>query len=193
MGSQSVPPIKQAKPDNERQYLTLDEMERLIAAAKKLGRYPHRDSTLLLLMYRHGLRVGEAVNLQWRDVNFITKHLYVRRLKKGSPSNQPLYGDEVRSLRQLQREYPDSPWLFTSERQAPLTTRTVRDIVNRAADEAGLGYSVHPHMIRHSTGFYLAAKGYDTRKIQDYLGHRQIQHTVRYTKLAPGQFEGMWE
>ncbi|MEP0755735.1 tyrosine-type recombinase/integrase [Trichocoleus sp. Lan] len=193
MGSQSVPPIKQARPDKERQYLTLDEMERLIAAAKKIGRYPHRDSTLLLLMYRHGLRVGEAVNLQWKDVNFTTKHLYVRRLKKGSPSNQPLYGDEVRSLRQLQREYPSSPWLFTSERKAPLTTRTVRDILNRAAREAGLGYSIHPHMIRHSTGFYLASKGYDTRKIQDYLGHRQIQHTVRYTKLAPGQFEGLWD
>ncbi|MBD1903712.1 tyrosine-type recombinase/integrase [Trichocoleus sp. DQ-A3] len=193
MGSQSVPPIKQARPDNERQYLTLDEMERLIAVAKKIGRYPHRDSTLLLIMYRHGLRVGEAVNLQWSHVNFSSKHLYVQRLKKGSPSNQPLYGDEVRLLRQLQREYPDSPWLFISERKAPLTTRTVRDIVSRAAEEAGLGYSVHPHMIRHSTGFYLASRGYDTRKIQDYLGHRQIQHTVRYTKLAPGQFEGLWE
>lgn len=193
MRTQPKPPIKEAKPDNERDYLTPDEMERLITAAKKIGRYPHRDFTLLLLMYRHGLRVGEAVNLQWKDVNFTTKHLYVRRLKKGAPSNQPLYGDEVRSLRQLQREYSDSPWLFNSERKAPLTTRTVRDILNRAADEAGLGYSIHPHMIRHSTGFYLAAKGYDTRKIQDYLGHRQIQHTVRYTKLAPGQFEGMWE
>ncbi len=143
-------------------------------------------------MYRHGLRVEEAVDLQWKDVNFTIKHLYVKRLKRGAPSNQPLYGDEVRSLRQLQREYPNTDWLFNSERQAPLTTRTVRDIVNRAADEAGLG-SVHLHMIRHSTGFYLVSKWYDTRKIQDYLGHRQIQHTVRYTQLAPGQFEGLWE
>ncbi|MBD1903769.1 tyrosine-type recombinase/integrase [Trichocoleus sp. DQ-A3] len=193
MRTQPKPPIKEAKPDNERDYLTPDEMGRLIEGARKSGRYPHRDFTLLLLMYRHGLRVGEAVNLQWKDVNFTTKHLYGRRLKKGAPSNQPLYGDEVRSLRQLQREYPDTAWLFNSERQAPLTTRTVRDIVSRAAEEAGLVYSVHPHMIRHSTGFYLAARGYDTRKIQDYWGHRQIQHTVRYTQLAPGQFEGMWE
>ncbi|MBD1893101.1 tyrosine-type recombinase/integrase [Coleofasciculus sp. FACHB-129] len=86
-------------------------MERLIAAAKKIGRYPHRDSMLLLLMYRHGLRVGEAVDLQWKDVNFTTKHLYVKRLKRGAPSNQPLYGDEVRSLRQLQREYPNTACL----------------------------------------------------------------------------------
>ncbi|MEP0859298.1 tyrosine-type recombinase/integrase [Trichocoleus sp. DQ-U1] len=173
--------------------MTPDEMGRLIEGARKSGRYPRRDFTLLLLMYRHGLRVREAVNLQWKDVNFTTKHLYVRRLKKGALSNQPLYGDEVRSLRQLQREYPDTAWLFNSERQAPLTTRTVKDIVSRAAEEARLVYSVHPHMIRHSTGFYLAARGYDTRKIQDYLGPRQIQHTVRYTQLAPGQFEGMWE
>ena len=193
MRTQPKPPIKEAKPDNERDYLTPDEMGRLLDGARKSGRYPHRDYTLLLLMYRHGLRVAEAVNLQWNNVNFPTKHLYVKRLKRGAPSNQPLYGDEVRALRQLLREYPDSPWLFNSERKAPLTTRTVRDILNRAAGEAGLGYSIHPHMIRHSTGFYLASKGFDTRKIQDYLGHRQIQNSVRYTRLAPGQFEGMWD
>ena len=101
MRTQPKPPIKEAKPDNERDYLTPDEMERLIAGAKKIGRYPHRDSTLLLLMYRHGLRVGEAVNLQWKDVNFTTKHLYVKRLKRGAPSNQPLYGDEVSNNRLL--------------------------------------------------------------------------------------------
>ncbi len=191
--TQPKPPIKLAKLDNERDYLTPDEMEKLINGAKKGGRYPHRDYTLLLVMYRHGLRVGEAVGLTWKDVNFTTKHLYVRRLKKGAPSNQPIYGDEVRALRQLQRDWSDSPWVFPSERKAPLTTRTVRDIVTRAASLSGLGFSVHPHMIRHSTGFYLASKGYDTRKIQDYLGHRQIQHTVRYTQLAPGQFEGFWD
>ncbi|WP_347276937.1 tyrosine-type recombinase/integrase [Coleofasciculus sp. FACHB-64] len=99
--------MKQARPDSERDYLTPDEMERLRATAKKTGRYTHRDSTLLLLMYRHGLRVGEAVDLQWRNVNFTTKHLYVKRLKRGVPSNQPFYGDEVRVLRQLQRKYCD--------------------------------------------------------------------------------------
>ncbi|MBD1893100.1 tyrosine-type recombinase/integrase [Coleofasciculus sp. FACHB-129] len=83
--------------------------------------------------------------------------------------------------------------MFNSERQAPLTTQTVQDIVSKAAEEAGLGYSVHLHVIHHSTGFYLAAKGYDTRKIQDYLGHRQIRHTVRYTQLAPGQFKDLWD
>ena len=88
--TQPKPPIKEAKPDNERDYLTPDEMGRLIEGVRKSGRYPHRDSTLLLLMYRHGLRVGETVDLQWKDVNFTTKHLYVKRLKRGSPSNQPL-------------------------------------------------------------------------------------------------------
>lgn len=187
-----VPPIKKKQEPGTRNYLTPDEMDKLIRGARKSDRNGQRNATLCLVMYRHGLRVSEAVNLTWKDVNFASKHLYVKRLKKGNPSNQPLYGDEVRALRQLQRENPDSPWIFTSERRSPLTPRAVRDILTRAAGEAGLGH-VHPHMIRHSCGFYLASKGYDTRKIQDYLGHRQIQHTVRYTQLAPGQFEGMWD
>jgi len=117
----------------------------------------------------------------------------VREIRYYLELTQLQFAQKVRALRQLQREYLDTPWLFNSERKAPLTTRTVRDILNRAAGEAGLGYSIHPHMIRHSTGFYLASKGFDTRKIQDYLGHRQIQNSVRYTRLAPGQFEGMWD
>ena len=141
------------------------------------------------MMYRHGLRVGEVVDLKWTDIDWKTGHLYVRRLKQGNPANHPIDKDEARVLKQLQKEVV-TPWLFNSERGAPLSERTVRDIVARASLKAELGH-VHPHQLRHACGFKLASIGWDTRRIQDYLGHRNILHTVRYTELAPGRFDGI--
>jgi integrase len=160
----------------------------LLKAAKS-GRYPHRDYCILLMMYRHGLRVGEVVDVKWADIDWKTAHLYVRRLKQGKPANHPIDRDEVRALRQLQKE-ASSPWCFISERKTPLSERTVRDIVARAGELAGLDHT-HPHQLRHACGFKLASVGWDTRRIQDYLGHRSILHTVRYTELAPGRFDGI--
>jgi len=116
----------------------------------------------------------------------------VRRLKNGLPSTHPLRGLELRALRQLQRDYPVTIYVFVSERQAPLTARTVHHVVKRAGQTAKLPLTTHPHMLRHSTGFYLANHGHDTRAIQSYLGHSNIKNTVIYTELAPNRFKDFW-
>lgn len=192
----SVPTIVKRKvpsrlPNKEyrtREYLSPSEADKLIKAAGRLGRHGHRDSTLLLLMYRHGLRVSELVALRWESIDLTQGLLHVSRLKQGIDSSHPLRGPELRALRKLRRDAPDSPYLFMSERQAPLKADAVRKIVTRAGQEAGLELSVHPHMLRHACGFKLANDGHDTRAIQHYLGHKNIQHTVRYTEMAPNRF-----
>ena len=175
-----------------REYLTPAEAEQLIAAAAAAGRHGRRDQTLLLLMYRHGLRVSEAVSLRWEQVDLKTGLLHVSRLKNGVPSTHPLRGPELRLLRQLRRDWPDSPYLFASERGGPMTSSNVRKLVTRAALAAKLPFPAHPHMLRHACGFKLANDGHDTRSLQHYLGHRNIQHTVRYTEMAPDRFRAFW-
>lgn len=177
-----------------REHLFPDEVEALMKAARKVGRHPHRDATIILLMFRHGLRVGELVGLRWEQVNLKQGTIHINRLKHGLPSTQPLRGPELRALRQLQREYSDSPYLFVSERQGPMTVDAVRKLIRRAGQLAGLRFPVHPHMLRHSTGFYLAnERREDTRAIQAYLGHKSINHTVRYTQLASDRFNNFWD
>ena len=177
-----------------REHLLSEEVEAMREAIRKRGgRYAHRDATLLLVIYRHGLRVEEAANLRWEQVDFATGTMHVRRVKRGTPSTQPIGGEELRSLRRLQREYPVSPFVFQSSRKGPLANDLIAGIVEQAGELANLPFPTHPHMLRHGTGYYLANKGVDTRTIQAYLGHRNIQHTVRYTELAPGRFKGLWE
>lgn len=175
-----------------REHLLPDEVEAMIKAARTVGRHPHRDATLILLAYRHGLRVSELVALRWEQVDFAGATIHINRLKQGVSSTHPLRGPELRALRQLQREYSDSAYLFVSERKAALAAATARGIIERAGRVAGLPLSVHPHMLRHSCGFYLASRGHDTRAIQAYLGHKNIQHTVRYTELSPDRFKSFW-
>jgi integrase len=175
-----------------REYLTDAEVEKLIAAAKN-NRWGNRNATMVLLAYRHGLRAVELVDLRWDQVDFKTATLHVRRVKKGTPSTHPILGDEMRALRRLQREQePRSPFLFISERGAPFTTAGFARMIERAAIEAKLGFKAHPHMLRHACGYALANKGHDTRALQSYLGHRNIQHTVRYTELSPTRFKDFW-
>jgi type 1 fimbriae regulatory protein FimB/type 1 fimbriae regulatory protein FimE len=173
--------------------VTPDEVERLLAAAGQRGRYGARDRTLLLLTYRHGLRVTEAVNLRWEQVDLKAGLLHVQRLKHGVPSTHPLRGPELRALRQLRRDWPDGTYLFVSERGGPITASNVRKLMASAALIARLPFPVHPHMLRHSTGYKLANDGHDTRSLQHYLGHKNIAHTVRYTELAPDRFQGFWK
>lgn len=175
-----------------REHLLPFEVEAMIKAASSVGRHGHRDATLILLAYRHGLRVSELVALRWEQVDFSSGTIYINRLKQGVSSTHPLRGRELRALRQLQREYSGSSYLFVSERGTPMTAATARGIIERSGIKAGLPLSVHPHMLRHACGFYLAAKGHDTRAIQAYLGHKNIQHTVRYTELSPGRFRDFW-
>jgi integrase len=175
-----------------REYLALDEVEALMKAAGNTGRHPHRDRTLILTMFRHGLRVSEAVDLRWDQVDFKAGSIHINRLKNGKPATHYLEGDELRALRRLRREYAKSPFIFVTERSGPLTRSTVNKLVARAGREAKMEFPVHPHMLRHACGYYLANKGIDTRTIQDYLGHVSIIHTVRYTELSPQKFKGLW-
>ena len=188
------PPIKQ-KYSQPRNYLFPQEVDRLIAAAKLKtvgSRFNHRNATLILLMYRHGLRVSEVIALRWNQIDFATASMHINRRKNGKDSVHPLTGIELRALRQLQRESIDSPYVFISDRKAPLGDRTVREIIKEAGITAGLDLKIHPHMLRHSCGYYLANKGFDTRSIQDYLGHKNINHTVLYTQLSPHKFNSFW-
>jgi site-specific recombinase XerD len=175
-----------------REYLTEGEVEKLMTAAKG-NRHGHRDTTMVLVAYRHGLWAAELVDLRWDQVDFKTAILHVRRVKAGTPSTHPILGDELRALRRLQREQePKSPFVFTSERGAPFTTAGFARMVERAGIEAKLGFKAHPHMLRHACGYALANRGHDTRALQAYLGHRNIQHTVRYTELSPTRFKDFW-
>jgi len=185
------PPIKQAN-SGERDYLRPSEVKALMKAAKSVGRNRVRDAAMILLMFRHGLRTAELVALKWRCVDLSSGYLEVQRVKHGHNSVHPLRSPELRALRQLKRDYPDTQYIFVSERKAPLSTRLVRHIVARAGRLAGIEGRVHPHQLRHACGYYLATNGQDTRAIQDYLGHRNIQHTVRYTQLNPSRFESFW-
>ena len=172
-----------------REYLTEAEVERLIKAAKA-NRYGQRDATMILIAYRHGLRAAEVVDLRWDQVDLgRNAALHVRRVKRGTPSTHPLQGDEMRALRALPRT---SPFVFTSERGSPFTTAGFRKMVARLGVEAGFKFGVHPHMLRHAAGYTLANKGHDTRALQAYLGHKNIQHTVRYTELSPTRFKDFW-
>jgi type 1 fimbriae regulatory protein FimE len=191
-GKMSPPARRRNAEVRSREYLTPSEVEALIAAAKGAGRHGHRDSTLILMMYRHALRVSELVSLRRDQVDLVQGQLHVNRMKSGIPSVHPLRGPELRSLRKLFREYSESPYVFSTERKGPMTAATVRKMIARAGAEAGLGFPVHPHMLRHATGYYLASKGHDTRAIQAYMGHRNIQHTVRYTEMSPTRFNGFW-
>ncbi len=190
----AAPPRKRPNADaRSREYLTSSEVKELGDAAAKQGRHGNRDATMILMAYRHGLRVSELVALRWEQVDLKQGVLHVRRRKNGSPSTHPLRGPEIRALRKLAREYPDTPYVFVTERKGPLTDSGFRKIVARAGVVAGIGLSVHPHMLRHSTGFKLANDGQDTRAIQHYLGHKNIQHTVRYTELSSDRFKEFWE
>jgi type 1 fimbriae regulatory protein FimB/type 1 fimbriae regulatory protein FimE len=174
-----------------REYLTEQEVDSLMAAARK-NRRGHRDSTMILVAFRHGLRASELVDLRWEQVDYHRAILHVRRVKGGTPSVHPLSGVELRALRRLQRESVNSPFVFVSERGAPFTTAGFARMMERAGVAAGVGLKVHPHMLRHACGFALANAGHDTRSLQAYLGHANIQHTVRYTELAPDRFRNFW-
>lgn len=186
------PPIRPRDNLRRRKYLTPDEMEQLMRGARNVGRHRHRNATAILIGYRHGLRVSELVSLRWDQIDLKQGLLHISRLKNGTPSTHPLRGPELRALRRLRREYSHSPYVFCTERKGPMTVSNFQKIIGRAGQKAGLGFTVHPHMLRHACGFKLANDGHDTRSIQHYLGHWNIQSTVRYTELAPNRFKDFW-
>ena len=175
-----------------REHLTEREVERLVEAAKE-NRWGYRDATMMLIAFRHGLRASELVDLRWEQVDLKGGVLHVRRVKQGTPATHPLTGRELRALRRLQRERKSkSPFVFVSERSAPFSTHGFAAMVERAGRAAGFEMKIHPHMLRHACGYKLANDGVDTRTIQGYLGHKSIQHTVRYTELSPTRFKSLF-
>lgn len=188
-----ITPIRRKNADlRTREYLTDDEVHRLTEAAKT-NRHGHRDATMILVAYRHGFRPAELTDLRWDQIEFVSASLHVRRVKQGTPSTHPILGDELRALRRLQREQkPKSPFVFTSERGTPFTTAGFARMIERAGVGAKFGFKAHPHMLRHACGYALANRGHDTRSLQAYLGHKNIQHTIRYTELSPARFKDFW-
>ncbi len=172
-----------------REHLTPKEVYRLIEAAGERGRHRLRDRTLLLFMFRHGLRAGEVCLLKWDAVMFDEKAIAITRLKNGMSGMHRLQPDELDALSQLRQEQPKGYFVFSNERGEQMTTGAIAKIMRRARELVDLPLPVHPHMLRHSCGYYLAEQGLPTRDIQEYLGHKNIQHTVRYTAANPARFD----
>lgn len=147
---------------------------------------------MILLAFRHGLRPSEVCALQWQQFDLGQGTVHINRLKNGLSSVHPLEGTELRALRKLKREEPESRFLFLSERGAPMSAEGFRKMVRRAGEAAKFPLTVHPHMIRHACGYKLANDGKDTRAIQHYMGHRNIQNTVVYTQLSADRFQDFW-
>jgi type 1 fimbriae regulatory protein FimB len=186
--------------ERSREYLTPGEITKLLAAAgsKDVTRNPERDYCLLLLMYRHGLRVSEACQLKVSDVDLAEKSINVRRLKNGISTRQPLYAGETKAIRAWLKvregmSADNTETLFLSEQRQPLSRATVNLIVANAARAAGLKHlAVHPHMLRHSCGYWLANRGADSRLIQEFLGHARLENSARYMAVNRVRFAGLF-
>jgi type 1 fimbriae regulatory protein FimB len=178
-----------------REYLTADEIDKLLTAAKTASRNPVRDYAALLLMFRHGLRVSELCTIKLSDIDVEHKTFHINRSKDGDSGEHELYNGESQAVRawlveRAKMNPPDAcDTLFISERRKPLNRVTVWLMIAQTAKAAGLEHlDIHPHMLRHSCGYALVNKGTDIRIIQGYLGHRAISSTVRYTKLDSRRF-----
>lgn len=181
----------------KRNFLAQNEIESLLNAANS-GPHAARNYCLTLLCFIHGFRASEICRLRISDIDLRSKCIYIHRLKKGFSTTHPLLNKEVQALKRwldIRDEYPQSTseWLFLSRKGNPLSRQQFYQIISASGDQAGLPLEIHPHMLRHSCGFALANMGIDTRLIQDYLGHRNIRHTVWYTASNAGRFYGIWD
>jgi type 1 fimbriae regulatory protein FimB/type 1 fimbriae regulatory protein FimE len=173
-----------------REHLTETEMTKLLAALAA-NRHGERDRLVGLIIYRHGLRVSEACELRWDDIDFAKRTIMVRRLKGSHDSTHYLERDELAGLKRLAKT-ATSAYVFTTERGTPFTRAGIGRMIERAGEAAGLPFQAHPHMLRHATGYALAGRGMDTRRLQHFLGHASIANTVRYTAMSPEPFRDVW-
>jgi len=171
-----------------REHLTEDEIAKLLGALKR-NRHGQRDWLIGLMIYRNGLRLSEACDLRWDDIDLTKRNIQIRRFKGSIDSVHYLERDELAGLRRIERT---SAYVFVNERCDPFRRMGIARMIERAGEEAGLPFPVHAHMLRHSTGYALANKGIDTRRLQHYLGHASITNTVRYTAMSPEPFRDIW-
>ncbi len=180
-----------------RNYLTSTEVEALLSGVLD-GNNPERNHCMLMTAFFHGMRASELLDIRLSDLDLKGRVLYIRRLKNGFSTQHPLLTKEVQHLRRWlrirarQRYADESDYLFISREGLPLTRQQFYNIMRQSGERANLSLSVHPHMLRHACGYALADAGIDTRLIQDYLGHRNIRHTVLYTASNSARFEGIW-
>ena len=180
-------------PRRSRRNLQPEEVRRLLAAALDNGRFAHRNYTLILLCYRHALRIGELSGLRWRMIDFDQKVIRVKRLNNGIDSAQPLRREELVALRKLKRDYPGKSHLFVTRSGVPMGGRTISRIVANAGRKAKLRIRVTPATLRRSCGYALAQAGHSMVAVQHYMGHRNIRHTQRYFQLPDKPFKDFWK
>jgi type 1 fimbriae regulatory protein FimB/type 1 fimbriae regulatory protein FimE len=176
------------KPSDITQQLHLEEEEvkQLMTAARQLGRNGHRDATMILLAFHHGLRASEVCHLRWDHVYLDRQDVFITRCKGSKSGMHLLFPDDITALKKLGPER--TGYVFRSEAKAdpgPVSESGFHKIVNRAGKAAGLGSKVHPHMLRHACGFWLRRQRHDVLDIQQWLGHVNIQNTQRYTAAGP--------
>lgn len=181
----------------KRKYLTRHEVG-LILQATSSGTHFERDYCMIQMCFLHGLRVTELCHLKLSDLDLGGHSIYVRRLKNSLSTQHPIYNEELPALTRwlnARRSWRDADceWLFLSQKGGIMSRHQVRVLLKRYAEIAGVSIPAHPHMLRHACGYALADLGTDTRLIQDYLGHRNIQHTVIYTATNTLRFRTMWE
>jgi type 1 fimbriae regulatory protein FimB/type 1 fimbriae regulatory protein FimE len=175
----------------QREYLTEGEIDSLLATAGN-SRNPIRDRLLILMAFRHALRVSELVDIRWQQIDLDTATVHIRRAKNGTPGIHGLQGDELRLLRALRREHPHADFVFLSERKSPLSVDGAQKLIERLGVAAELPFPIHAHMLRHAAGYALAGRGIDTRTLQAFMGHRSIANTVVYTAVADKRIRNIW-
>jgi len=180
-------PTTEMDTEARRQWLTEAEVETTIRHADS-----ERDRLMILMAYRHGFRVSELINLTWRQVDLDAARLRVIRAKGSEDGVHPLSGREIRALRNLRRRQAvGTPWVFVTSRRGPMTRNGFFKLLAKAAGRAGIA-DVHPHLLRHATGFRLVNQGIDTLSLAAYLGHANVQNTKRYARMDAARFDGLW-
>ncbi|EJF1949780.1 tyrosine-type recombinase/integrase [Salmonella enterica] len=183
-----------------RKFLTRHEVSAMLSAVLEAPN-PERNRCLIMMAFLHGFRVSELLSLRLSDLDLHSRIVQVSRMKNGFSTVHPLVPREILAIKlwlRIRQEVveksgnPDAGWLFITRTGGGLSRQQGYNIITRAGRLAGLNIDAHPHMLRHACGYALADNGIDTRLIQDYLGHRNIRHTVRYTASSAARFDGIW-